>query len=231
MHKFILTPSQLQQLENYIDKRGFHDPVIKAEILDHFACKVEEIMTARPQLSLNEAIQKAHSSFGATGFYPIQANLDKHLSIKYKEIFNTELKRRFTSVPNIIVILLLSYCTFKAYVWAAVNGYKHILGQNDVNTFLFLIMLVSLYMPGRRSFWKFQKNYYLKTAVNAMMWMNPVLPGIIMSNEATSSNGIQICAIINAACAVYFFAFYPAAYTTYSAAENDYEEFRKMTAV
>ena len=42
MDKLTLTKQQLKELKKFINSRGFREPLIVMEILDHFACLVEE---------------------------------------------------------------------------------------------------------------------------------------------------------------------------------------------
>ncbi len=89
MDKRILTPAELQQLKQFIISRSarFAEPVILLEILDRFACKTEELLTADPRLSFEEAMRKAHQSFGIKGFAPIAAACEQSIDQKYRQLF------------------------------------------------------------------------------------------------------------------------------------------------
>ena len=229
MDKLTLTSEQLKELELYVHKRGFRDAVVKAEILDHFACKVEEVMTEEPQLKFEDAMLKAHRAFGNLGFAPIRENLDKYLKVKYRGIFNNEIKKRITSIPHIIVMLLLGYCVFKAYVWADINKYEHVLNQNDVSTLLDLSFLAFILLLGKPSSWRFSRNYYFSSAQKAMLWFNPMLLGMFAGFDPDTSIGIAFSAVVNALFVVYFYALYPPLYKIFVTAENDYQEFKQFT--
>ena len=56
MDKVTLTKEQLEELKVFINSRGFVEPVVVLEILDHFACKVEEELEQNPQYSLKKAM-------------------------------------------------------------------------------------------------------------------------------------------------------------------------------
>lgn len=231
MDKLTLTSEQLKELELYVHKKGFKDAVVKAEILDHFACKVEEVMTEEPQLKFDDAMLKAHQAFGVLGFAPIRENLDSYLKTKYRQIFNKEIKKRFTSIPHIIVMLLLGYCVFKAYIWADINDYKHFFHQNDVSTVLNLSLLVFILLLGKPSSWRFSKNYYLSIATKARLWISPFLMGLLTGFDPETSEGIALCAGINALFTIYFYAIYPAMHKIFVTAENDYQEFKQFTTL
>lgn len=89
MDKRTLTPVELQLLKQFIISRSarFAEPVILLEILDHFACKTEELLTADPRLGFDEAMRKAHQSFGIKGFAPLAASCEQGIYQKYKQLF------------------------------------------------------------------------------------------------------------------------------------------------
>lgn len=63
-----LTKEQIEQLKPMISKKGYPEIDLLYEILDHVACKVWELMGENPKLSLPDAFQKVHASFGIFGF-------------------------------------------------------------------------------------------------------------------------------------------------------------------
>ena len=63
MDNLTLDNGQLYPLIAFINKRGFHEPLMIVEILDHFACKVEEKMNQAPGISLEAAMAAAHDDF------------------------------------------------------------------------------------------------------------------------------------------------------------------------
>ena len=46
MDSKVLSQEQLKELVRFIHSRGFREPAVVLEILDHFACKVEELLAA-----------------------------------------------------------------------------------------------------------------------------------------------------------------------------------------
>lgn len=118
MDKKTLSKDQLQQLVAYIKSRGFHDPLVVADILDHFACKVEEVIQANPGQSLAHAIEAAHNSFGVYGFHPLAEASKSSLKAKLSAIYKAEQKKLLTSA-NMLHIIALSAIFHIGYVWAS----------------------------------------------------------------------------------------------------------------
>jgi len=116
MDKVNLNREQLQEVVAYIERRGFKDPLVLVEILDHFACKVEEKMEARPGMTLGAAIVAAHGDFGPMGFYPLRKAFEEAARKKYKAIFNTERKLLLKSPLFVLLATVLSFLFAKILV-------------------------------------------------------------------------------------------------------------------
>lgn len=109
----MLQKEELRVLKDYIEKRSqrFSEPAILMEILDHFACKVEELRQQEPHLSLDEAMLQAHASFGVRGFAPLADQAQSSLYQRYRKISMREMKAILQSyqVLFLISVGLLSY--------------------------------------------------------------------------------------------------------------------------
>ena len=112
----ILTPADLSQLKAFISKRGFTEPDLQMEIIDHMACRVEELMTANRLLSLNEAIGLAHSEFGIMGFSVFEDAMRTALQKRYWRLFRQFYLANFTwkTVPLMAGIIYLCNIIFQA---------------------------------------------------------------------------------------------------------------------
>lgn len=110
MDNITLNEEQLWQLRQFIMKRGIKSPDVVHEILDHFACKVEEILTVQPNVSLDRAMQLAHQSFGSSGFRPLVAEYEKQLEKVLWSKYKTSLKETLLS-PEVFL------CIFSAVLF------------------------------------------------------------------------------------------------------------------
>lgn len=151
MDHVTLTKEQLQTLKRFIESRTFTDPVIVMEILDHFACKVEEVMTAQPTLSLEDAMAIAHGSFGTLGFHPLAQSYTYSLRRKYRSIYKRHLKSLLSSFSFIITLLVAGAIFYYAFRWTTIHNYRHLLFSNDVVTFV-MIGLLAIKIYYMRSF-------------------------------------------------------------------------------
>jgi cation transport ATPase len=120
MDKMRLNEAELRKVIAFIESRGFHDPGVIVEILDHFACKIEEKMQMFPGTSLDEAMRAAHNDFGRLGFYPLMANYEANTRKKYKAVYRQQRNRVLTNPLYIVPVLILSVLFYYGYLWANV---------------------------------------------------------------------------------------------------------------
>lgn len=106
MDKVTLTKEQLKELKRFINSRGFREPLIVMEILDHFACLVEEKLQANPGMSLDDAMLQAHGSFGVMGFRTIADAADMERNKRLNRQFKSILRGMLLS-PSIWLLLVL----------------------------------------------------------------------------------------------------------------------------
>ena len=92
MNNITLNEDQLWQLRNFIIKRGIKEADVVNEILDHFACKVEEILSTEKNMPFDRAMQLAHQSFGKSGFRPLVAEYEKQVEKVMWSVFKQEIK-------------------------------------------------------------------------------------------------------------------------------------------
>lgn len=122
-----LTESELYQLKAFIARKGFGEPAVMLEILDHFACKVEELAAQQPQWPLERLMEAAHRQFGVAGFYPLVKSYEEQLGRRYSQYFRKSLAGVFQSARGIgLVILapLLFYALslFTVPLWQQLTG-------------------------------------------------------------------------------------------------------------
>lgn len=106
-----LNKEQLQQISAFISKRGFTHHDLKLEILDHMACKVEELMSADHSLTIDQAISKTHAQFGALGLSVFEDAMRDSLRKKYWRYFRENAASYFRPkyLPLVIGGALLIY--------------------------------------------------------------------------------------------------------------------------
>lgn len=97
-----LTNEQILEIRNFVGSHGIRYYDVQLEIIDHMACNVEQLMTAHPGLTLNEAIAQTHVEFGEAGFKVIQEAMRKSLQKRYWKLFRAV----FTSYLKPVYLLL-----------------------------------------------------------------------------------------------------------------------------
>lgn len=225
MDKITLTHDQLKQLESYISKRGFKDPVVMNEILDHFACKVEEKLTAKSNLDFQQAMEAAHADFGYKGFAEIAGNFEESIKSRYRRIYRSEIVKMLKSPLYLVTGGLIAFCAYKAYWWAHLNGYNHVLDSNDVETGVFLIMFIlavvqSIVIRG--------KHYYASTATKVMYGWAGLWFAILTPNMPHNDKAAMIGSVVTSVFCTYFFFAFIAGFKTHLVADKDYEDFKRL---
>jgi hypothetical protein len=143
MDNITLSKEQLYKLIGFIKRRGFHQPHVIVEILDHFACKVEEKMNLFPNLSLEAAMTEAHSEFGRLGFYPIVTAYEAGVKKKYNDLYKAERNNVLLNPLYMLAAILSAVFYYKGFVWAEINEYRHVFGSNDVSALLYFASFIT----------------------------------------------------------------------------------------
>lgn len=102
-----LSKEELKLLVRFIQKRGFVELDIQLEILDHFACKVEEILSEEPNLALSDAMARAHASFGVMGFSTIVDSYLNGIQVSFLRTLKSEFFHFMKSLQG--QVLLIAY--------------------------------------------------------------------------------------------------------------------------
>lgn len=102
-----LSKEQIEQLKKLISYKGYPEIDVQYEILDHVACKVEYLMSENPKLSVPDAFQKVHTSFGIFGFSGLEESYKKMIEKRLWGYYWEELKQLLTSYRIIFPLGLL----------------------------------------------------------------------------------------------------------------------------
>lgn len=109
-----LTPQQLEYIRSFISKRGFTALDLQMEIIDHVACRTEELLTQQPTLCFEEAVTRTHHEFGIFGFSTLEDAMQKSLSRKYRNQFVLELKL-WLSFPTVILVIGFTFLVYQLF--------------------------------------------------------------------------------------------------------------------
>ncbi len=186
MDKYTLNEKQLDQLRMFIRKRGFNDDIVVEEILDHFACKVEELIIANPHMMLDEAMGKAHHSFGVSGFRPVVKAFEKQLESRYRRLFWRSVRQILVSPKYLLVLIPLGYLLLKGIVWTDANGYRHIFGSNDLLIISWIALFIyEVILVKKMADLKF--DCYKKAVSVGEFIIGPVMIGFITGTSGSGS--------------------------------------------
>ncbi|MBW3469933.1 hypothetical protein [Arthrospiribacter ruber] len=152
-----LTKDQIEQLKKLISYKGYPEIDVQYEILDHVACKVEELMENNPELSIPDAFQKVHASFGIFGFSDLEESYKKMIEKRLLGYFWTELKSSVFSL-NIISPILLTFCYFQS-AYVIEKNFSFGEGSALMIGFLFLVIVVLWWYYAFSKDFKKYKNY------------------------------------------------------------------------
>jgi hypothetical protein len=111
-----LSSFHIAQIKNFVSQRGFTEPDLQIEIIDHMACRVEELMSANQTLTLDHAIKLAHSEFGIMGFSIFEDAMRSALQKRYFKVFGNIYLANFTwkTAPLMVALVYLVSIIFQA---------------------------------------------------------------------------------------------------------------------
>ncbi|GHB34502.1 hypothetical protein [Mongoliitalea lutea] len=150
-----LTKDQIEQLKKMISSKGYPYIDVQYEILDHVACKIEELMAHDPKLSLEAAFTKVHASFGIFGFSSLEESYEKTIQQKATKFTLEALVTIWTSwriiLPFGLTALFLGLAFFNQLFF----------GDSYIGSYLFAIgiFLILLHLITGRS-WRSLKTYH-----------------------------------------------------------------------
>ncbi len=120
-----LSKADLQQIRDYISKRGFTEPDLQMEITDHVACQVEDLMAADKSINLHQAITLTHATFGVMGFSVFEDGMRSALQRRYWLVF----KSYYLSVFNWKMIpVMLAFIYLSGLLFTAIREPDYIFG-------------------------------------------------------------------------------------------------------
>jgi hypothetical protein len=102
-----LSKQQIEQLKPMISKKGYPEIDVQYEILDHVACKVEELLEENPKMSLPDAFHKVHASFGIFGFSGLEESYKGLIQKRLWGYYWKEILQLFTTYRVIFPIGLI----------------------------------------------------------------------------------------------------------------------------
>lgn len=118
-----LSPSQITTLKILISHKGYPEIDLQYEILDHVACKVEELLEEKPNMDLDDAFRKVHSEFGIFGFSDLAESYTKSIEKRYSRFFWEEFKMLFTS-NRLFYPAAMAYILYWLSIYIKPFGYE-----------------------------------------------------------------------------------------------------------
>lgn len=223
MDKKTLNQDELHILIGFIKRHGFTEPFIVAEILDHFACKVEEKMDQHPHLSLEAALAEAHQDFGVMGFRPIVRAYEANLKQKYRTVYRGELKKILAHPVYVVIALLIAAAFYKAWFWAEQNSCRQFLDINDIDIELLFVYGMSILFLSRKFSSFGLRNPVVKAILGLDTWVAFFI-GLNPMHHYKYGTKVQAVAItVNAIFCFYLVVRFFALYTTLKKGYKDSE--------
>src|SRR5690606_25503809 len=162
-----LTPQQLEYIRSFISKRGFTALDLQMEIIDHVACRVEELRSENPALAFEEAVAQTHREFGVFGFSTLEEAMMKSLTQKYRNQSALELKRWF-SFPTIILLGGFALLLYQLFHVVATNWLIGIFG------FTYLALAVGVVVYNFRLQRRYKQLMIMKV-INSFVFLPTIL--------------------------------------------------------
>lgn len=229
MDKIKLSQEQLKELKYFIYGRGFREPEVMMEILDHFACKVEDKLSVNPGMKLDVAMKEAHNEFGYSGFYSIKASLDVFTRKRYKNVYWAQVKMILKNIPVMLLLAGLGYGIYTAAAWAFVNKKTDWVFENNIigvcvcfamfTTEIFRLVYVTR---------KLKHSYHTQIARAAVAFVPYTFWLFLPTHMTDSPKRILLSSLVIALIAVWYILHYIASWKLLKTAQKDYEDFKAM---
>ena len=161
-----LTKDHIAEIESFVRRKGIEYLDVQMEIIDHVASAVEEKLSSEPTLTFDEALKKAHLSFGIFGFSGMEDSIAKALGKKYNRIFWKQFRTLF-GPKYLLLIFLFGFLAYKFYEWTEID-------QNMVAIFLLAtIMMVGLVVLFSLRFRGYNNLMVYRTSASYVMFLGP----------------------------------------------------------
>ncbi|WP_345953184.1 hypothetical protein [Mucilaginibacter sp. PAMB04168] len=152
-----LTAVDINQIKQFVSKRGFTEPDLQMEIIDHVCCRVEELMAAKPTLLLTDAIGLVHSEFGPLGFSVFEDSMRSNLRTRYLRMFKQNL---YTVVNWKTIPLMLGIGYLLSILFNSIQRPQYLFG---VTGFLMLLVLIFYAIANEIRFKRYSRMLTFKT--------------------------------------------------------------------
>ncbi len=193
-----LTTQQLAEIKTFIKKKGYPEPDIQMELLDHLACGIEERMETG--IPFEKAFRETYNNFGIFGFSDFVEGITKgHQRTVWFQI-KSYLKTIF-GLPWIFFTFLVVYALYTATVRYSFWVPLSVLGLSTV---------ISYFVYFKSYFRKERKYKNLAIVKNSNAFMGGATGGIIASFQiwgylkTTSSSELIAVLSILWICIYYF---------------------------
>lgn len=204
MDNIKLNREQLTHVVHFIQRRGFKEPLIVVEILDHFACMVEARKTANSKLSLDAAIEVAHADLGPLGFHSLRTAFEKAATDKYGSIYRQACKKYLADPVFLLGAVTMSTLYGKAAVWGI--GFWSVWGfaLNPVLELSLICYFISEYIQYKRIPPSFRRNL-LVDIIRSKQLAPVFVVGMISGSHPQSPSSTVALGVISAVLFFYVF--------------------------
>lgn len=110
-----LTAEQLLYIRSFIRKKGYTEPDLLLEMLDHVACIVEEKMTTLPDINFENTLNSTYSDFGFGGFSKLAEGIINGRKVAIKGTVKRVLGV-VVSWPYLLLVIAAASMLFYGYI-------------------------------------------------------------------------------------------------------------------
>ena len=226
-----LEKDELEYLKRFIERRGFRDEGVLADILDHFACKTEELLARDPKLGLQQAAERAHASFGVRGFADLAKAYQDGLEGKYKAVYWHQFRRFLYNPLHELLLFALGSIAYQAYLYAAAQQWFHILDQNDFTFAFLLLIFAGEVLLHRKISSGSRKGLIIQAGLRGrgLLFFLPYWYFMIHKGNGLTLGMLQFHAWIHALALPYTVWHYVTRYQTFAIAKEDLGRFRQLS--
>ncbi len=105
---------QLNEIINFIRKRGFLETDLQYELLDMIVPEIQSLMRENPGMTFEQALHSVHAGLGVHGFLRIEEQVRKRMTQSLRQEVKAEWKN-WIKFPHFLTVMGFGILCFQAY--------------------------------------------------------------------------------------------------------------------
>lgn len=111
-----LTEEQINLLFKFVEKKFVKEYDLQVELVDHLACRTEDLMTSDPSISFDRSSEKVYADFGLFGFAKLVKERTRAASENGRRLWLHEFKQLW-QWPEVAIVTAIAGILYLCQFW------------------------------------------------------------------------------------------------------------------